>query len=85
MGVEDLLAALEAAQQRVQRGPVVTGLLAHCHVDRTPGGSGHQNSFSGACAAARSARSEWVFPAAAGALRGCTSRCEVAMAVTARA
>ena len=47
VGVEDLLAALEAAQQRVQGGPVIARLLAHRHVDRTPGGSGHQNAFPG--------------------------------------
>ena len=47
VGVEDLLAALEAAQQRVQGGPVVAGLFAHRDVDRTPGGSGHQNAFPG--------------------------------------
>ncbi|SIN23693.1 Uncharacterised protein [Mycobacteroides abscessus subsp. abscessus] len=45
--VEDLGAALEAAQHRVQGGPVVAGLLAHRHVDRTPGRSGHQNAFPG--------------------------------------
>ncbi|SKW95498.1 Uncharacterised protein [Mycobacteroides abscessus subsp. abscessus] len=47
VGVEDLGAALEAAQQRVQGGAVVASLFADRDVDRAPGGSGHQNAFPG--------------------------------------
>ena len=45
--IEDLGTALELTQQRIESGTLVASLLAHRHVDCTPGGSGHQNAFPG--------------------------------------
>lgn len=83
--VEDLGTALELTQQRIESVATIPGLLTHRDVDRTPGRSDHQNAFPGRIRGAAQCPQRVSFAGPAGALRGCASRSEVAMAVMARA